>query len=90
MAANETHELKLNTPVVFGDDTIETLTFKKPKAKHFRSLPMNPNIGDFLNVVAKLCDQPPSVIDELSPDDMTAACEVVANFMPGGLKIGEK
>lgn len=82
--------LKLKEPVQFGSDTISELILKKPKAKHFRNLPSQPDVGDILDLASKLCDQPPSLIDELGVEDMAALLEVVHDFFPSSLGTGSK
>lgn len=81
--------LKLKEPIKHGSETISELVFRKPKAKDFRSVPMEPNMGDILNLVGKLSGQPPSVIDELGTEDMMEACAKVSGFFPAGLGTGK-
>jgi hypothetical protein len=85
----ETKELKLKAPIQFGSDKIESLTFREAKAKDFRDMPITPKIGDLLNVAAKLSGQPPSVIDLLSPGDMTEVLTLMGEFMGPGPATGE-
>ena len=85
----ETKELKLKNPVQFGSDKIEALTFREAKAKDFRDMPITPKVGDLLNVAAKLSGQPPSVIDLLSPGDMTEVLMLMGEFMGPGPATGE-
>lgn len=81
-------EYKLKTPIQFGSEKIESLKFRKPIAKDFRDMPMNPKIGDMLNVAAKISDNPPSIIDQLTPADMQEVLKVVGEFMEVGQPIG--
>ncbi len=83
-------KLKLSTPVTFGSQTIDELEFREAKAKDFRDLPLEPKIGDFMNVAAKLCGQVPSVIDMLSPRDMTEVISIVGKSWAPGPQIGEE
>lgn len=82
--------IKLQKPVHHGSETISELVVQRPKAKHLRMLPAQPKTGDVLDLAAKLCGQPPSVIDELEMEDTSALLEVVGNFMEPGQKIGNK
>lgn len=82
--------VKLKDPIQFGSETISELVLQKPKAKHFRALPTQPDTGDILNLAGKLCGQPPSVIDELSIEDMAAVMEAVSDFLPSSLATGSK
>jgi hypothetical protein len=80
--------IKLKEPIQNGTDRIVELTIRAPKAKDFRKLPMNPNMGDILDLVSRLSGQPPSVIDELGVEDLSAVSGVVENFIPGGRGAG--
>jgi hypothetical protein len=87
----EARTYTLKEPIKNGAETIDALVFKAPKAKHFRQFPaQGATLGDILNLMGKLCDQPPSVIDELSAEDLAEASAIVAGFIPGGLGAGEK
>lgn len=89
MSESSTKKLFLSAPVNQGSEEITVLTVRKPFAKDLRSLPLEPNMGDFLNVAARLCDQPPSVIDKLEVQDAMALVEVVSGFIPDGPATGE-
>lgn len=78
----------LKHPVQFGSEKITRLEFKRPKARHFRGLPLEPKVGDIMDLMARLADVPPSVIDELEPEDLEAASSIVGGFMPGGRATG--
>lgn len=82
--------VKLKEPIQHGSDTITELTLRKPKAKDFRKLPLEPNFGDILDLIARLAGQPPSVIDEMAAEDLTEVADHVAGFMPAGLGTGTK
>jgi hypothetical protein len=83
--------LKLLEPFKYGKDQyIEELVVQKPKAKHIRNLPAEPNTGDLLNLAGKLCGQPPSLIDELAIPDTMALLEIVSDFMDVGQKTGSQ
>lgn len=81
----------LLSPLKVGDDTtIETLTFKVPKAKHIRFLKFNdPTMDQVLLLAGKLCGQPPSVMDEIEMDDLFGIADVVVNFLGNGVLIGK-
>lgn len=82
--------ISLSEPVEHGTETISALEIKQPKAKHLRSMPLEPNTGDLLDLAARLAGQPPSVIDELGMSDMTEVLTVVGDFIEGGQGIGKK
>jgi hypothetical protein len=76
--------IKLGIPIKFGTETISELKMRPGKAKDFRDLPIEPKLGDYLNVAAKLCGQPPSVIDELDPTDLAEVMSAVGKLMGNG------
>jgi len=84
MKKNNAKTIMLSEPVEHGSETITTLEIKPPKAKHLRSMPLEPNTGDLLDLAAKLAGHPPSVIDELGMKDMTEVLTVVGNFIDAG------
>jgi hypothetical protein len=45
-------------------------------------------IGNFLDLAASLCEQPPAVIDQLEPEDMQGVMEIVAGFFEGSRLTG--
>lgn len=82
--------IKLNVPIHFGTETILDLKIRPAKAKDLRDLPLDPKVGDLLNVAAKLASQPPSVMDELDPTDLGEVMAAVGKFMGSGQPPGEK
>ncbi len=87
---NRKYVLTLSEPVKLGDEgeTITALHFRKPKAKDFRSMPLEIKMGDMLDLAARISGQPGPVIDLLGTDDMFKVMEVVGAFMPAGLPTG--
>lgn len=82
--------IKLKLPIEYGSETIRELVLRRPKAKDFRSLPMDPAIGDMLDLAGDLAGQPTSVIDELDVEDMMAVVDELGKFMPSGPEDGAK
>lgn len=72
--------IKLKEPIHFGSDTISVLEFEDMKAKHLRKMSAKPSMDDLLNLAGVLCNQPPSVIDELGMEDTQAVMELVSGF----------
>jgi hypothetical protein len=73
--------VKLLEPIQFGSRTIDELTLRKPKAKDMRQFPLNPQMGDMLDLASRLAGEPTSIIDELSVQDMTRVVEVIGDFL---------
>jgi hypothetical protein len=78
----------LKEPIPFGSETVTELKLRRPKAKDFRRLPLDPKLGDLLDLVGQLSGQPKAVIDELGVDDLSAVMGVVGDFVPGGRGTG--
>lgn len=76
--------LKLKEPIAFGSETVTELRIRAPKAKDFRRFPMEPTMGDVLDMVGQLSGQPKPVIDELGLEDLAEVTQIVGNFIPGG------
>ena len=85
--ARTTYTLK--EPIVMGSETITELQFRKPRAKDFRPLPIEgQTVGQVLDVMGKLCGQPPVVMDELSAEDFGEVAALFSTFMPVGPTTG--
>lgn len=80
--------IPLVEPVVFGSETVTEITLQRPKGKHLRKLPMDPGVGDFLDLAGNLCGRPRSFMDELDAEDVMKVAEAVADFLPGGRPTG--
>jgi hypothetical protein len=80
--------VKLKEPVTFGSEVVAELHLRRPRAKDFRRFPMQPTIGDVLDLVGVLAGQPKPVIDELGVADLSAVMGIVGDFVPGGLPTG--
>jgi len=83
-------KITLKKPVQFGSESISELEFREATAKDLRDLPLEPKVGDFLNVAAKLCGRTPSEMDLLSPVDMAEVIAVVGNAFAPGPETGAK
>jgi hypothetical protein len=81
-------KIVLRKPIKFGEETIMELELRDPKAKDFRKFPMQPTMGDILDLAGHLAGQPKQVIDELGVKDMTEVLEIVGAFFPSGPETG--
>lgn len=78
-------ELKLEKPIKWGNDLIETLIFRDVIAKDLRNLKLNSiQFGDILDLAAKLTGHPPSVIDQLTISDVGKVVEHVGKLLDLG------
>lgn len=93
--------ITLQEPISHGSETITELAVSAPKAKHMRGLHLklgggggqfsvDLDTGDLVDLAGKLCNVPPSVIDELSFQDFPNVLEAVMSFLPAGLGTGSK
>lgn len=77
-------EIKLQHSVQFGEQTIDVLRLRRPKAKDFRSLKnMDMPFAMMLDFAAELADLPPAALDNLDVDDVPRVMEVVSGFLGG-------
>lgn len=81
--------IRLFYPIKFGSDVIEDLVFRRPKGKDMRDVPSKVAVGDMMKLAARLCGQPPSVMDELEMPDFNRVTEVVGNFLAAGQETGK-
>lgn len=71
----------LKKPIQRGSETISELRFRKLKAKDLRSFPIEGRtMGHMLDIVGKVCAQPPDVMDELSAEDLQEVSSIVGVF----------
>lgn len=85
-----TKKIPLNDPIQHGSETITALELRKPKARDMRGMPLEMGMDDMLTLASRCTAQPPSVIDELSFDDMTKVFEAIGGFIKPGLQTGAK
>lgn len=74
----------LKNPITVGQDQVTQLVIRPATAKHMRRMPLDSSkatMGLMMDILAELCDCPPSTIDKLGVDDLTAALEVVGDFL---------
>jgi hypothetical protein len=74
-------KIKLSSPIQYGTELISELEVSPPKAKHMRGMALQMGMDDMLTLASRCTAQPPSVIDELSFNDLTAVMEVLGNFL---------
>lgn len=79
---------QLKVPVQWGSETVSELTVGALKAKHMRSVPAEPKMGDLLILVGHVTGQPQAFIDELDAADAMALCGLVGGFLSGGQGTG--
>ena len=83
-------KFKLSEPVTHGSEEILELDVREPRAKDLRKFPAQAKtLGEMLDFAAHLCGQPPSVIDQLTLEDAMGLFEVIMDFLPDSLKIGQ-
>lgn len=86
----------LKVPVEQGSVTISELSFRRAKAKDFRGLALTVNpdgstkivMGDMMNLAARLAGVPPSVVDELDPEDLMEVIGLAVGFIGTGQPTG--
>ena len=87
-AISEAVTLKLQNPVHYGSEIIDSMTLSPVKAKHLRGLSLDLNMDECLTLLGRISGHPPSVIDELSFADVQRLLEKVTDFLGSGPKTG--
>ncbi len=77
---------KLKYPTEWGQQTIESLEFKRPKGRDIRHLTKDVSTGTLMDLAQKVVveDVTPKFFDDLDSVDCLAICEVVGDFLGGG------
>lgn len=83
-------KIKLKEPIQYGSETISELELRAPKAKDMRGMPLQMDMDAMLTLASRCTAQPPSVIDELSFDDLTAVMGAIGDFLGRGPLTGGK
>lgn len=83
--------INLKHPVENGSERITSLTFQRGKLGHLKGVKLDELVGDHLiTVAARMCGQPPRVIEALDPDDSEEVVPVVLDFFARCLGGGKK
>lgn len=72
---------KLTYPIEWGDEMIETITLKRPKAKHIAHLSEKSGLGDILRVISKVSGHSQAIINELDGQDATALADLMGELL---------
>jgi hypothetical protein len=75
--------ITLKNPIPYGDDTIKEIKIPRGlKAKDLKNIPIGtPETDKTMIIIGRLTCQPPSVIDELSLEDLNTISEEVDRFL---------
>ena len=78
-------KIPLSVPVEFGSEKINELVITRPMtAGDMAEVPVlqldQLTVRETLSVIGKLCAQPPSVMNKISPKDLPALAGVFASF----------
>lgn len=78
----DTVEVKLDYPVTFKDQTIDTLTFRRRKARDLVAMDaVKGEMAKTLALFASMCGQPLPVIEDLDGDDLDKVMDATADLM---------
>lgn len=88
--------VKLRVPVVWGTQTIQKVTLRKPRTRDVRPIgamdangrPLRTSTDEGLRLLGRLTDHPDAFVDELDVEDMSTLLEVVHGFLPPSLLTG--
>ena len=81
-------EIDLSEPIQMGDELIETLKLRRPRAKDLKDLSATPSFQDLLKVGQKCAAVPNIVMDKLDGEDAMLVVEAVGDFLDSGQKTG--
>lgn len=84
--------LKLQYPVVIGDETITSLTFRRGRAGDMKGIKLTAEvpIDDLHKIASRLCGQPTQVIEALDLDDAGEVIDIAADFYGKYLMTGRR
>lgn len=84
--------LKLNHPVVFGSETIDTLTFRRGRLGDLKGVSVAgiPPTEQLIVVASRMCGQPQKVIESLDVDDVGPVLDVIVSFFARCLETGKR
>lgn len=85
---DRTVELALRTPIDANAGRIEVLTFRPIKAKHMRTLPADPNLGNLLDIAGFSTGLSAREIDLIDAADVADVLTIVGEFLAPGRPIG--
>lgn len=78
----DTVEVKLDYPVTFKEKVIDTLVFRRRKARDLLAMDaVKGDMGKTFALYASMCGQPLSVIEDLDGDDLDRVIEATAPLM---------
>ena len=81
-------KIKLAYPIENGSEIIDSIELKRPKGKHLRAFPSDPQPTDMLNLAAKISGQPNHIFDEMDMKDCMTIIGAVGDFLGDGQEIG--
>ena len=71
-------KLTLKKPIKWGNELVVDLSFREVVARDLRSLKLSEmQFGDLLDLAARLSGHPPSVLDQLSMEDVGTVVDAV-------------
>jgi len=74
-------EIKLKHPVKLGEETIDTITLKRPTVKHLKSMDAAAgDIGKTASLIAELGGLPQKVVDDIDAEDFGVIADVLGGF----------
>jgi len=82
--------VRLKCPIENGQEQISELRFRRGKLGDMRALLGDKAEEELPAVAAKLCGQPPSVLEALDPDDFSEVFAAVGKCLAPSQKTGAK
>lgn len=87
---SEPRTVKLSTPVAFGKETVEELTFRRGQLRDLKGVAIpRPSLEDLMLVASRLAGRELGVIERLDEDDAGRVMEIASDFFARCLSTGE-
>lgn len=81
---------KLAVPVEFDGKTYDEIPLARPKGKHLKKIPANPNFEDIMQVACKVSGVPNKIFEEMDGFDYVKIGEQMNDFLANGPKTSGK
>lgn len=77
-------DIELKHPIEWGDETISTLTLRRPTAEDISELTDKPTMGQMVSIALKCAGQPNTIRKKLDAEDAMELVSVLGDFLGGG------
>jgi hypothetical protein len=82
-------EFKLDYPIEFGEEFIESLELRRPTAGDIESISGSPTLKDLMMIASRCAGQPYPVIKRMDATDAMRLTGVIGDFLGNGQETDE-